>query len=329
MSARPLSSESEIKTKAYLLSIRLFFISSKLFEAQITDVFDRLWPTLTALKMLRWQVRGFHEEYDVKDNERLSMRFVDQEDITWRPNLYRVCMLQTWKQMEESIAKDLLINLIARFEGWCENILREIGYSTKKDIKNVSKKMQFPGEFSTLITSLISGADPCIQNAFYNKYSHSTRSQPSHLDENLRYYRFFKECRNSIIHNAERTTSEIIDCKKDIASIKKTDLFVEELPESPCNTLNNPLAISLRGVVGFSQILLNIVSTMDCEFIKAKAAKDYLIKQLKLYNPGKPSFVNTKKINSTIRSICKRSHFKSPENPSCLYTLFKQEHLMK
>ena len=70
----------------------MFFTPSKLFEAQMTEVFDEVWPIVTALKMLRWQVKGYYEEYCVQDNARLSMKFVEREDVTNRLNMYRICI---------------------------------------------------------------------------------------------------------------------------------------------------------------------------------------------------------------------------------------------
>ena len=89
MANKILSASSRLRTGFYKTGTLMFFTPSKLFEAQMTDVFDEVWPTVTALKMLRWQVKGYYEEYCVQDNARLSMKFVEREDVTNRPNLYR------------------------------------------------------------------------------------------------------------------------------------------------------------------------------------------------------------------------------------------------
>lgn len=329
MAPKELSPDSDVRTKAYLKSTRLFFISSKLFIAQITDIFDRLWPTLTALKMLRWQVRGYYEELGIGNNGALTKRFVDSIDKTWRPNLYRTCIKQTWVDTEYSVACDLLVNLFARYEGWCENILRELGYTQDRQIKTDSKKLQFPGKFSTFLNSLKNGADPAIASSFYNLYAITNkRYNLVHLDNYLEYYRFFKECRNSIAHKGETTSLDIINAHRAISGITSADLDVEELPETPCNVINQPLQLSLRGVVGFSQILLNIVSTMDIELIQAAHAKEYLTSRLKIYNPQKPNFVGANKVGKRIKSICKKAYFQPPQNAIGLYNIFKTQNLM-
>ena len=54
--AKVLSTSSQLRTGLYKTSTSLFFTPSKLFVAQMTEIFDEVWPMVTALKMLSWQV---------------------------------------------------------------------------------------------------------------------------------------------------------------------------------------------------------------------------------------------------------------------------------
>ena len=78
----------------------------------MTELFDDLWPTVTAIKNLRWQVNGYYHEMGVNQNHKLAARFVDLEDKTNRPNLYRTCIEQSWVQQEFSLARNLLTNIL-------------------------------------------------------------------------------------------------------------------------------------------------------------------------------------------------------------------------
>ncbi len=124
--AEVLSTSSPLRTGLYKTSTSLFFTPSKLFEAQMTEVFDEIWPMVTALKMLRWQVKGYYEEYCIENNGRLSQKFVEKEDVANRPNLYRTCIEDTWEDSEYRIAKNLLTNIFACYEGWIENISYQV-----------------------------------------------------------------------------------------------------------------------------------------------------------------------------------------------------------
>lgn len=75
--ANILSTRSRLRTGSYKTSTSMFFTPSKLFEAQMTEIFDEVWPTVAALKMLRWQVKGYYEEYCITNNGKLSQKFVE------------------------------------------------------------------------------------------------------------------------------------------------------------------------------------------------------------------------------------------------------------
>ena len=47
--AKVLSASSRLRTGLYKTSTTLFFTPSKLFEAQMTEIFDEVWPTVTAI----------------------------------------------------------------------------------------------------------------------------------------------------------------------------------------------------------------------------------------------------------------------------------------
>lgn len=87
-----LSTTSPIRSGGYIRTRTYFFEASKLLAAQITEIFDQVWPTITALKNLRWQVRGYCDENNVQNNGLLSEKFVEKNDKINRPNLYRTCI---------------------------------------------------------------------------------------------------------------------------------------------------------------------------------------------------------------------------------------------
>ena len=94
-----------------------------MFDAQITDLFDDIWTVKTALKNLRWQVRGYHEDNDLSNIARLTTTFVKKEDVTNRPNLSRTCIEEDWEETEFRIAKNLLVNIFSCYENWVDQML--------------------------------------------------------------------------------------------------------------------------------------------------------------------------------------------------------------
>ena len=294
-----LSTPSRIQSGTYKKTMKCFFFQSRLFEAQMTELFDDLWPTVTAVKNLRWQVNGYYHEMNVKQNAKLAAHFVESEDKTNRPNLYRACIEQSWEQQEYSISRNLLTNIFAIYEGWIETILPSLGVDIKE-----SKKFQFPNTARAMLTSMQQHENARLVNAFYPVYvAKNSGSKLSHLESYLKVYRYFKECRNCIIHSGGRTNQNRVDAL---------------------------VTLSLRGVVGFSQIVIKLVEVLDMEFIKADKALDCFVAQIKEFTPY-PEYPSQdeNKAKKMIGGIMRRSGFLPPIHSNEFYQLLKSWNILR
>ena len=315
MANKILSSSSRLRTGFYKTGTSMFFTPSKLFEAQMTEVFDEVWPIVTALKMLRWQVKGYYEEFCVQDNARLSMKFVEREDVTNRLNLYRTCIDDSWKDNEYRIAKNLLNNIFACYEGWTENILFTLRYP---DIRRGSKQLLYPSTagngYNILLANITANGNTDLINLFYDEYkTKNAHYRMDLLDNWFFFYRYFKECRNAIIHNGGQITRQVVDAYSQIQTLTETDLDVKEVPQTLSTSLNDPIKLSLRGVVSFSQLTIKIVSTFDVELIKAENADKYFANQILQSVKGRQTVsANTDKKRFQVRSFAYKGSFKTP-----------------
>lgn len=322
-----LSSPSRIQSETYKKTMKCFFFQSKLIEAQITELFDDLWPTVTAIKNLRWQVNGYYHEMNVKQNSKLATRFVDSDDKTNRPNLYRYCIEQTWEQQEYSISRNLLTNIFALFEGWIEIILPLLGINEKK-----GKDLQFADKARTMLVSLQQHPNTILVDTFYDVYVRkNSGSKLAHLENYLKVYRFFKECRNSIIHRGGKTDQRTVEAYADTLGLTTVDLDVAEVPEMfSVSAVDETVKISLRGVVGFSQIVLKLVEVMDMEFIKANKAIDCFISQIKEFTPYACTLSqDAHKAEIKIDGIMRSSGFLPPKHSPAFLQLLRGKSIVR
>lgn len=322
-----LSASSKLRTGLYKTGTSMFFTPSKLFEAQMTEVFDEVWPTVTAVKMLRWQVKGYYEEYCVQDNTRLTSKFVEVEDVTNRPNLYSTCIDDTWEDNEFRIAKNLLTNVVACYEGWVENILVTLGYpNTRRD----SKMFQFPSTsangYDVLLGRLTANGCADLITSYYDMYrTGSAHYRLDLIDNWFSFYRYFKECRNAIIHTGGQTTQRVIDAYNNLQHLTAENLDVKEVPQIFNSSLGEPIRLSLRGVVGFSQITIRIVSTLDVELIRAENADKCYVKRIQESVKGRQTIAaNDVKKRNQINSISRRGSFKAPSDVEAAYRVLKR-----
>src|SRR3990172_7350655 len=103
----------------------LFFDQSKAAFAQITDLFDFVWPTAASMWKLRWQVAGYFAARPNATVEDLEGRFVSGSGIHGA-NLKRACVDQTWTRQQERFAKFLLIDTCATYEAWISGTLEAL-----------------------------------------------------------------------------------------------------------------------------------------------------------------------------------------------------------
>lgn len=322
-----LSSPSRVQSGTYKKTMRCFFFQSKLLEAQITELFDDLWPTVTAIKNLRWQVNGYYHEMNVKQNAKLSGRFVDCEDKTNRPNLYRACIEQTWEQQEYSISRNLLTNIFALYEGWLEVVLPMLGINEKK-----GKLLQFPDSARDTLLALQTHPNSALVDAFYGVYvSKNGCYQLAHLENYLKVYRFFKECRNSIIHRGGKSDQRTIDAYNSTIDLTASDLDVEEVPEMfAVTTVDDVVRLSLRGVVGFSQIVLKLVEVIDAELIKTTKAIDCFVSQIKEFKPYPNTLPqDTHKAEKKIEGIMRSAGFPPPRHSAAFLHLLRNKGIIR
>lgn len=317
---KKLSSKSSLKSGNYLTSRKHFFNSSKLFYAQITDIFDYLWPTVTALKNLRWQVNGFYHISKATDNLTLTQKFVDPDDVTNRPNLFRICIDEEWVDQERQLAKSLLVNLIACYETWCEMILQELQVNI-----NNAKKLQFPTVCPSYIASICSAPSITLTNCYYDVYKDANNDAHfTHIDNYLTVFRYFKECRNTLLHSKGVVTNNILSFYNNMVSIPLADLDILEMPEVFGGNVGDPLQYSLRGVVGFAQILMKIVAVLDCELVKSIKAESYYVRTIKAAMTQRRygrAEIGRKKRTAT--SISRRHFFADPRIPEDLYVFLQ------
>jgi hypothetical protein len=307
--------------------MKCFFFQSKLIEAQITELFDDLWPTVTAIKNMRWQVNGYYHEMNVKQNTKLASRFVDSEEKTNRPNLYRACIEQTWEQQEYSLSKNLLTNIFALFEGWLETILPLLGVNEKK-----GKDLQFPDKARSTLLALQAHPNVVLVDAFYDVYiTKNSCSKLAHLENYLKVYRFFKECRNSIIHRGGKADQRAIDAYNSTIGMTAADLDVKEVPEMfSVTNADEMVRISLRGVVGFSQIVLKLVEVIDAELIKMSKAIDCFVNQVKEFKPYPETLSqDTYKAEKKIEGMLRTAGFLPPRQSSAFLQLLRTKGIIR
>src|SRR4051794_17113582 len=103
----------------------LFFLSSRRAANRLTDVFDFVWPTASAIWNLRWQVAGYIAVVPDATEDQLVGRFVAGSGIRG-VNLRKACTQHSWEHQQQQFARFLLVEFCALYEAWCISIIKEL-----------------------------------------------------------------------------------------------------------------------------------------------------------------------------------------------------------
>lgn len=253
----------------------VFFGATKSALTNITSTFDMIWPTSVGLWNLRCMVNGVKKEYPTITESELAAKFSQGSGIHG-VNYKRAFFETTWEQQQGKLAWILLNNSIPIYEGWLEDLKQNLFPDMRV------KDLQFPGSAQSEIARLTSNSSTMLKDAFYSNYLGKRDRCYSHLNALLNCYRVFKEARNCYMHNGSIADAKLIDAYNDYLPFATTSqLCVSEVPEFFSPVLNTEVTISLRGVVGFSYILIKLLVSIDTELLCAFNAENEFLNRYK------------------------------------------------
>lgn len=310
------------------MHLKLYFTASKEIATRLTEVFDFVWPTAAAMWNLRWQVDGFLRANPEAPDETLLNRFVLGSGIRGA-NLKRSCIDSSWDLQQEQFAKFLLIEFCALYEAWIDEVLNEIGQSN-----GASKQLQFPtnGTYGVrnALATLQTTISPELETAIYPSLQTNRKYSLAQLDELLICYRYFKECRNVLVHNGGIATQRAADAYAAYALLTKAALGVTEVPAHyPILAQNDRVKLSLRGVAGFGEIILKLVSTLDIEISKSIHAERILKDRwIAVNGKGRDIPGKTESRRTAIIRLIRKLDLPTPQSPETLLPLLKRNSLI-
>lgn len=249
-----------------------FFKASRNALERLTDLYDITWPAAVGLWNLRWQVRGFKEAVPDFSEIQFAKRFAAGSGVE-RLNFNRAFFEHSWEKQQNYFAWIILNNAFSIYESWLEEI--EDTVFKPQNIFFNKKAFQFETQIDFgiwhQIHILTADQSTMLKNAFYNQYLSKKNNCQHELDNLMLCFRFFKEARNCYMHNSIFADQKLIDAYIKYSSVANVNsLCVDEVPQIYQPQLNQEVEISLRGVVGFTAILIKIIRTCDTELLVSK-----------------------------------------------------------
>lgn len=308
-----------------------FFRPSREAAAEITSIFNFVWPTAAALWNLRWQIGGYLDAVPDATVPQLNERFVRGSGLHGA-DLRRACITTSWDDQKERFASLILVNAFAVYESWAEAMVRELQVPFR------NQRFQFPDSAATngvglesTIASLLVTPSPVLDAAYFPIFSVSDKYAWSILPNLLLAYRYFKEIRNCQMHGGGAATQKAEDAYQAFAPFSdrlalgmKGALVIEPV------VVGTPVRLHLRGVVGFCDILLRIIATVDAELCRSPNAERIFRRDLAAVRNA-PSTLSgeQRRRRYQVALRCVQAGYPRPKATDTVYAFLRSERLIQ
>jgi hypothetical protein len=189
----------------------------------------------------------------------------------------------------------LLSESFALFEGWIEAAFEELQVPLSirgQGKSSLDKKLQFPSKFdagrlvggvgAALAKVQFNPSSGLVPNCIYPVLIKNKKYSLAYLENLMICYRAFKEVRNDFVHHGGIASSKAEECFIAFDALNAGNLGLKEKPELPQVVGGQPIRLSIRGVVGLSDVVLRLIATLDSELVNSGYG-DALVKKRWLY----------------------------------------------
>ena len=281
---------------------------------EITRLFDFIWPTAIALWNLRWQVDGFLTAVPDATAEDVASRFVVGSGITGA-DIRAMSTNTNWEDQKARFADLILTNAFSIYESWARALLESVKVRDMLDRDLYREGDGVSKGVSAFVNRVNITPSSVMKSTFQPQFMKHRKVFVLQQTAMLRCYRYFKEVRNCRIHNGGIADKRLLDAYVDFipvssAPVMKTKEAIEHYPV----VVGERTILSLRGAVGFCDIVLRLMVTIDAQISGSKAAEEAALERMRVgIGKNKPTLSsNSRRSIQQISKICRHGKLPKP-----------------
>jgi hypothetical protein len=318
--------------------IRTFRRPTEQLRLNLGEVQDFLWPTAAALWNLRWQARGLIAELPDIDDDVLTARFIEGSSLgkEFGKKAFRRSFLDTtWEDNTNSLARILLVEIVAIYESWCDGIDNDINaYLAKKgkeEIPLASLLQVYDGSSGGYLGAIaklqarLGKPDPRFADSISRSFRESSKvPKQENLAALMMTYRYFKELRNAILHGHSQISERFASRQQSYQDLTRDDLGVREKPHFFPSEGGKIPNVSLRGAAALTDIVLRLALYVDATILDSALGQEYVLQEIKNRLGSTPKPIGLHKRASSSALLASHSGFHcAKEHGGDLFALFE------
>lgn len=260
---------------------RYFFQISNNLHNEIIALQDFVQPTATALWHFRSVISNEIGSNPALTAPDLAKKYNTAPKTRGTTNLIVPFESISWDVQRERLAEIALVNIIALYEIWCDEICSSMGSADQ------AVKFQFPTNISMTrgvrsgIEALTQNISPGLVTGIYPSLKKASKYSLSNIDNLLKCYRYFKELRNCFMHRGRKCDGKLYGAQSEFIPVAtKAGLGMSFIPEHKVYAQGDSIELSFHGVLGFTDVILRIVTTIDIELSKSIQAEPLIMARI-------------------------------------------------
>lgn len=261
---------------------KYFFQCTNDLHNEIIDLQDFILPAATALWNFRKTINHEFSEDLLVTPDYLANKYNTAPLTRGSTNLIIPFRETSWENQREKLAEISLVNIIALYEIWCENIC---SLFQKPDM---AIKLQFPSPASEsngvkfAIKDLQSGGSSIIDSHVKPSLQQSKKYSLSTINNLLICFRYFKELRNCLMHRGRTCDGKLWGAQSAFVPVANQNLLgMDFVPEYFPAQQGNSVRLSFHGILGFTDVILRIATTIDAELSASPEGEINLLNRMR------------------------------------------------
>lgn len=318
-----------------------FFTETQSVDKRFGDTFGFIWASYAGLRDLWWQVRGFSTQFPGLHINEVRAKFFSGLPLPGGVDLQRVCLKTEWSEHEEEFAKWVLFESCTLYENWAEKVCARL-FPSGDAAERHAKSLQFPTGttragrprgYRLAVNAANASVSQLILKEFFPKLIASKFNRWSTIEDHLLAFRYFKECRNSIIHSDGVVSQDLLDLRSELMSAQANTPAPFRHPFSlPSATLDAPIVLHLKDCILFSTIVRFLICTFDaalCVSVNSEALLIERVRSFKSKNSALKNFPHDPaKRSQRFRRLLSAARIPEPVNLQNLEAWFRSKHVI-
>lgn len=278
------------------------FLASHSVDDRLGEMLSFLWASFAGLRELWWQVRGFSAQFPYLPLSDVEKKFMSGLPIPGGIDFKDMFTSRDWARHEQEFARWLIFDTCTLYEGWAENVCVEVFGVVHAG--KMSKSIQFPegvdskGKPSGYVKA-IKRVNATRSNLMHNEFLPKIMASPLNcwktVNAQLIAYRYFKECRNALIHSGGMATEETINARAAVYSEQTKVPLGNNSPSYahdfylPWQKEGEKINLNLMDCISFSALVRKLIYTFDAALCVASNSELLIEERLKKLTSSKSS----------------------------------------